>query len=253
MTKAKKSEDGDGRRTKYLHEKVTATDQLQRRKELQRIYERASDLAMQLGFAFWCGKSNLRQWEMMRYNQHAACMPGTLKNKRKKEAGPPGTATDQLQRRKELQRIYERASDLAMQLGFAFWCGKSNFRQWEMMRYNQHAACMPGTEKNKRKKEAGPPGTEKNKRKKEAGLFGGSDSSLPLQGKAQEEMEASPSEGECDSKFPLQDDEEIGNDYPSWQDRCKEMEAAKQEVMEELMLRSLSFCALDWGAEYCLQ
>ncbi len=131
-----------------------------------------------------------------------------------------------------------------------------------MMRYNQHAACMPGTEKeknkrkkeagppgtkkNKRKKEAGPPGTEKNKRKKEAGLFaGGSDSSLPLQGKAQEEMEAGPSEGECDSKFPLQDDEEIGSDYPSWQDRCKEMEAAKQEVMEELMLRSLSFCALD--------
>ncbi len=54
MTKAIKSEDGDGRRTKYLHEKVTAAavDRDQRRAELQRIYERASDLAMQLGFAF---------------------------------------------------------------------------------------------------------------------------------------------------------------------------------------------------------
>ena len=163
MTKAKKkSGDRDGRRTKYLDEKVTTDDQIQRRKELQRIYERASDLAMQLGFAFRCGKSNLRQLEMMRYNQHAACMPGTEKNKTMK---------------------------------------------------------------------------------KKPGLFAGG--SHPLQGKVPEEMEAGPSEDEqYESNFPLQDDEEMGN-YPSWQDRCKEMEAAKQDLMDELLLRSLSLCALD--------
>lgn len=52
MTKAKKSGDRDGRRTKYLDQKVTDTDQVQRHKELQRIYEQASDLAMHWGLHF---------------------------------------------------------------------------------------------------------------------------------------------------------------------------------------------------------
>lgn len=103
-----------------------------------------------------------------------------------------------------------------------------------MMRYNQHAACMPGAEKNKTMKKT-----------KTRGLFaGGSD---PLQGKVQEEMEVGQvglSEDQFESKFPLQDDEEIAT-YPSLQDRCKEMEAAKQDLMDDLILRSLSLCALD--------
>jgi len=90
-----------------------------------------------------------------------------------------------------------------------------------MMRYNQHAACMPGAEKNKTMKKT-----------KTRGLFaGGSD---PLQGKVQEEMEV--------GQVGLSEDQIA---YPSLQDRCKEMEAAKQDLMDDLILRSLSLCALD--------